>query len=57
MSYPFGTVLLMPVHFTDGSGVKPRPVVVIRDGSDDDMLVAPVTSQAPRTDADVCIEE
>jgi hypothetical protein len=34
MSFPPGDVLLVPVVFSDGSGQKKRPVVVVYDGGD-----------------------
>jgi len=56
MAYPLGTVLLMPLTFTDASGTKPRPALVINDSGDDDLLVAPITSRSPRSKTDVVIE-
>ncbi len=53
MSFIPGDVLLVPVAFSDGSGRKKRPVVVIYAGGDADLLVAPVTSQAERSPHDV----
>jgi len=55
--HELGDLLLASITFTDGSGVKRRPVLVIRDGGDADLLVAPVTSQAGRTDFDVRLED
>ena len=45
--------MLVPVVFSDGSGHKKRPVVIVYDGGDADLLVAPVTSQAARSPRDV----
>ncbi len=53
MSFSPGDVLLVPVPFSDGSGRKKRPVVIVYDCGDADLLVAPVTSQAARSPRDV----
>ena len=55
MSFSPGDILLVPVVFSDGSGHKKRPVVIIYDGGDADLLVAPVTSQAARSVRDVAV--
>jgi hypothetical protein len=46
MSFSPGDVLLVPVVFSDGRGHKKRPMVIIYNSADADLLVAPVTSQA-----------
>jgi mRNA interferase MazF len=56
MSFSPGDVLLVPVVFTDGSGHKKRPVVIVYDSGDADLLVAPVTSQAARSGRDVPVD-
>jgi mRNA interferase MazF len=53
MSFSPGDVLLVPVVFSDGGGHKKRPVVIVYDSGDADLLVAPVTSQAARSPRDV----
>jgi mRNA interferase MazF len=53
MSFTSGEILLVPVAFSDGRGSKKRPVVVIFDSGDADLLVAPVTSQMSRSARDV----
>jgi mRNA interferase MazF len=53
MSFSPGDVLLVPVVFSNGSGQKKRPAVVVYDSGDADLLVAPVTSQAARSSRDV----
>src|SRR5208283_2426784 len=53
MSFSAGEILLVPVAFTDGRGQKRRPVVIIHDTGDADLLVAPVTSQAVRSARDI----
>ena len=53
MSFSPGDVLLVPVVFSDGSGHKKRPVIIVHDSGDADLLVAPVTSRAARSARDV----
>jgi mRNA interferase MazF len=53
MSFSPGDVLLVPVVFSDSSGHKRRPVVIVYDNGDADLLVAPVTSQSARSARDV----
>jgi mRNA interferase MazF len=53
MSFSPGDILLVPVRFSDGSGHKKRPVVVVYDSGDADLLVAPVTSQMARSPRDI----
>ncbi|MGH7971500.1 MAG: type II toxin-antitoxin system PemK/MazF family toxin [Limisphaerales bacterium] len=43
-----GGILLAALVFTSQAGAKKRPVMVIRDAGDDDLLVAPVSGQAVR---------
>jgi mRNA interferase MazF len=50
-----GEVLLAWLVFSDGQGTKRRPVLVVHDFGDDDLLVAPITSQHPRTTADLAL--
>jgi len=56
MSFLPGDILLVPVVFSDGSGYKKRPVVIVYDSGDADLLVAPVTSQAARSSRDVSVD-
>jgi mRNA interferase MazF len=53
MSFSPSDILLVPVIFTDGSGRKQRPAIVLYDSGDADLVVAPLTSEAPRTPRDV----
>ena len=57
MSHSPGDILLVPVVFSDGSGHKRRPVVVVYDSGDADLLVSPVTSQLARSPRDVRVTE
>ena len=53
--YAPGDILLAGLIFTSQTGAKRRPVMVIRDGGDDDLLVVPVTGQAARGAYDVIL--
>jgi mRNA interferase MazF len=53
MNFSPGDVLLVPVVFSDGIGRKNRPVVVIYNSVDADLLVAPVTSHTARSARDI----
>ncbi len=50
-----GEVLLAWLVFSDGQGAKRRPVLVVRDFGDADLLVLPITSHPVRTAADVTL--
>jgi mRNA interferase MazF len=55
--YSPGEILLVALTFTSQAGVKRRPVLVIRDAGDDDLLVAPITSHPARVRYDVAITQ
>jgi hypothetical protein len=57
VAYCLGEVLLARVPFPDGSGVKKRPVLVVHDPGDADVLVVPVTSHPPRTAEDLALND
>jgi hypothetical protein len=57
VAYRFGDVLLAALVFPDGSGMKRRPVLVVHDFDDADVLVVPVTSLPPRSSEDVALLE
>jgi mRNA interferase MazF len=57
MAYTFGEHLLVPVVFSSQSAAKKRPVMVIHDGGDDDLLVAPVTGHGGRSSYDVALAD
>ncbi len=44
-SFRAGDVVLVTVPFTDGTGGKRRPAVVLLDVGDADVVVAPITSR------------
>ena len=52
VTFQRGDVLLVTLAYSSQTGVKKRPVVVLRDAGDADILVAPVTSQASRVPYD-----
>jgi len=47
--------LLAWLVFSDGQGTKRRPVLVVHDFGDDDLLVVPITSHPARAGADVVL--
>jgi mRNA interferase MazF len=53
VAFRFGEVLLVPIVFSEGSGSKKRPVLVVHDLADADLLVVPITSHSPRSSEDV----
>ena len=55
--YTQGEVLLAFLVFSDGEGAKRRPVLVVRDFGDADLLVTPVTSHPVRSTADVTLAD
>ena len=50
-------MLLAWLVFSDGQGTKRRPVLVVQDFGDDDLLVVPITSQSARVPADVVLSD
>ena len=54
---PKGGVLLVWLMFSDGQGTKRRPVLVVQDFGDDDLLVVPITSQPARITADIVLSD
>ena len=42
--------------FSSQEGTKNRPVLVVYDAGDDDLLVAPVTSHAGRSERDISLD-
>ena len=52
-----GEVLLAWLVFSDGQGAKRRPVLVVQDFGDDDLLVVPITSQRARTATDLLLAD
>jgi len=56
-SYAAGDVVLLEFPFTDTSGSKRRPALVLLDTGDDDIVVARVTGQLTATSEDVVLDE
>ena len=52
-----GDILLAALVFTSQATAKSRPVIVIRDAGDEDLLVAPVSSQTVRVAYDVILSD
>lgn len=52
-----GEVVLLSFPFSDASGAKRRPALVLRDTGDEDVIVARITSQMSQTAFDVEIAD
>ncbi len=57
MNYAFADILLVDFPLTDRSGSKQRPTLVILDTGDDDVMVAPITSQGTRSSYDIEVSD
>jgi mRNA interferase MazF len=57
VSHSQGEVLLVSLVFSSQVGNKRRPVVVVYDSVDADLLVAPITSHVARTSFDVTVTQ
>ena len=55
--YSFGDVLIINFPFSDGQGSKRRPVMVIKDTNDKDVLIAKITSQSYKTSNDINFQD
>ncbi|MFL5806737.1 MAG: type II toxin-antitoxin system PemK/MazF family toxin [Roseiflexaceae bacterium] len=51
--YSAGEILLLSFPFTDATGAKRRPALILLDLGDDDIVVARVTSQLTQTNYDI----
>jgi mRNA interferase MazF len=56
VAFSRGDVLLAEMIFSAGGGAKTRPVIVVYDFGDVDLLVLPVTSHPPRGPFDLPIQ-
>ena len=56
-AYSQGEILLAWLVFSGGQGAKRRPVLVVHDFGDGDLLVVPVTSHPARTERDVILRD
>jgi mRNA interferase MazF len=54
---PFGDVLLARLPFPDGRGAKARPILVVYEHGDADMLVAPIISHRVRGESDTELQD
>ncbi|HMP84951.1 MAG TPA: type II toxin-antitoxin system PemK/MazF family toxin [Verrucomicrobiota bacterium] len=54
-AYSQGEILLAWLTFSGGQGSKRRPVLVVHDFGDDDLLVIPITSHPARTADDAVV--
>lgn len=54
---PFGDIVLARLPFSDGQGHKMRPILVVCEFDDADILVVPVTSQPVRDDFDTLLRD
>jgi len=57
MTYRPGEVVLALVPFTDGTGAKLRPALVLHDSGDEDLILARMTSAKPRGQYDVSLTD
>ena len=55
--YSAGDILLASMVFSTQTGTKNRPVLVVYDIGDDDLVVAPVTSHAGRSAQDIFLND
>jgi len=51
-----GDILLIPFPFTDLTARKVRPVFVVRDAMDEDLLLAPISTKVHREKNDYLIK-
>ena len=56
-NYQSGEVLLLSFFFGDAVGSKRRPALALLDTSDEDIIVARITSQTAPTGFDIELEE
>lgn len=52
ITYKFGEIVLIGFPHTDLQGISKRPIVVLYDSGDQDVLVARITTQQYTTEAD-----
>ena len=52
-----GSIVLLSFPFTDGTGYKRRPALVLKDCEDGDMLVCRITSKIYRSKYDVYLDD
>jgi len=52
-----GEVILANLPFIDGSGIKRRPLLVLIDTGDSDVIVAPITSKRAQARFEVGLQD
>ena len=52
-----GEVILANLPFIDGSGIKLRPLLVLIDTGDSDVIVAPITSKSAQARFEVGLQD
>lgn len=52
-----GDIVVLPFPFSDGSGVKPRPALVLAEADERDVIVCQITSRAYASRRPVMIGE
>ncbi len=57
ISYKLGEVVLVAFPYTNGTGSKKRPALVLYDADDPDVLVARITSQTVLTKDDIVLDD
>lgn len=57
VAFQRGDLLLATLVFSNQTGAKRRPVLVLHDYGDNDLLVIPITSQGARSDYDVPLSD
>lgn len=50
--FNFGDIVLLKFPFTDGSGLKKRPALIINDFNDGDIIVCRITSKLYESEND-----
>lgn len=55
--YFFGDLLIINFPFSDGQASKRRPVTVIKDTNDKDILIAKITSQSYNTEFNIMLRD
>jgi mRNA interferase MazF len=55
--FNFGDIVLIKFPFTDISGVKKRPALILHNTKDNDIIVCRITSQAKQTEFDIEISD
>ena len=54
--FSLGDIVVAKIPFTDFSGIKIRPAIILKDTNDDDFIIARITSKLYFTENDFLIE-